>query len=78
MRGDQRTSVGLRRLPAVVGPVGRSAGRDGGQAMAEFAIVTAALLGGLAVMSFQILPDFIEALQIYLNGFYILLHLPIP
>ncbi len=46
--------------------------------MAEYAIVAAALMGGLATMSFQILPDFIEALQIYLNGYYFLLNLPIP
>lgn len=51
---------------------------ESGQAMAEFAIVTAALMGGLAVMTFQILPDFIEALQTYLDGFYLLLNLPIP
>ncbi len=51
---------------------------DKGQAMAEYAIVAAALMGGLGLMSFQILPDFIEALQTYLNGFYIYLNLPIP
>lgn len=54
--------------------------RDGqsGQAMAEYAILAAALLGGLMTMGFQVLPNFINALQSYLNGFYILLHLPIP
>jgi len=46
--------------------------------MAEYAIVTAALMGGMALMTFQILPDFIEAFQRYLNGFYLLLNLPIP
>jgi hypothetical protein len=51
---------------------------DDGQAMAEYAIVTAALMGGLTLMTFQILPDFIEAFQLYLNGFYLLLNLPIP
>lgn len=51
---------------------------DDGQAMAEYAIVTAGLMGGMALMTFQILPDFIEAFQIYLNGFYFLLNLPIP
>jgi hypothetical protein len=49
-----------------------------GQAMAEYAVVAAALMGGLAVMSFQILPDFIEALQVYLDGFYLMLNMPIP
>ncbi len=51
---------------------------DVGQAMAEYAIVAAALMGGMALMSFQVLPDFIEAFQRYLNGFYLLLNLPIP
>jgi hypothetical protein len=51
---------------------------EGGQAMAEYAIVTAALMGGMALMSFQVLPDFIEAFQHYLDGFYLLLNLPIP
>ena len=46
--------------------------------MAEYALVTAALMGGMALMTFQILPDFIEAYQQYLNGFYLLLNLPIP
>ena len=51
---------------------------ESGQAMAEFAIVAAALLGGLSVMSLPILPDFIEALLVYLDGFYLLLNIPIP
>jgi len=46
--------------------------------MAEYAIVAAALMGGLTLMTFQILPSFFEALQAYLNGFYFLLNLPIP
>ena len=49
-----------------------------GQAMAEYAIVVAALLGGLMVMGFSFLPEFIDALQRYYDGFYILLNLPIP
>jgi hypothetical protein len=52
--------------------------RDDGQAMAEYAIIAAALMGGLTVMTFQILPDFIEALQTYLDGFYVWLNLPFP
>ncbi len=46
--------------------------------MAEYAIVAAALMGGMALMTFQILPDCIEAFQRYLNGFYLLLNMPIP
>ena len=51
---------------------------DTGQAMAEYAIVAAALMGGMASMTFQVLPDFIEAYQRYLDGFYLLLNMPIP
>lgn len=49
-----------------------------GQAMVEYAIITAALLGGLLVMSYSIFPRFVQALQLYLDGFYIILNLPIP
>ena len=51
---------------------------QGGQAMVEYALVTAALMGGLGLMTYQVLPDFIEALQIYLNGYYFMLNVPIP
>jgi hypothetical protein len=46
--------------------------------MAEYAIITAALMGGMASVTFQVLPDFIVAYQRYLDGFYLLLNLPIP
>ena len=49
-----------------------------GQAMAEYAIITAALLGGLIVMSYSVFSSFVNALQLYLDGFYIVLNLPIP
>ena len=46
--------------------------------MAEYAIVVAALMGGLAYMGFNFLPEFIRALQRYYDSFYIMLNLPIP
>jgi|GEM_PF-5588149 hypothetical protein len=49
-----------------------------GQAMAEYAIVVAALMGGLTVMSFHLLPEMIRAFQLYYDGYYIILNLPIP
>ena len=49
-----------------------------GQAMVEYALIVAGLMGGLTVMTFSFLPDFINAFQAYFNGFYILLNLPIP
>ncbi len=51
---------------------------ESGQAMAEYAIVVAALMGGLITMGFSFLPDFIDALQSYYDSFYIMLNLPFP
>jgi Flp pilus assembly pilin Flp len=52
--------------------------RNEGQALAEYAILAAAIAGGLMTMGYQILPDFIEGLQRYLDGYYFMLNLPIP
>jgi Flp pilus assembly pilin Flp len=49
-----------------------------GQAMAEYAIVVAALLGVMVGVGFTFLPDFMHALQRYYDNFYIILNLPIP
>ena len=76
MRYTRAAKMSARR--ATEGTSCRGIRDEGGQAMAEFAIVTAALMGGLGLMSFEILPNFIEALQVYLDGFYLLLNLPIP
>ena len=46
--------------------------------MAEYAIVVAALMGGLVGLGFTFLPDFINAIQRYYDNFYIILNLPIP
>lgn len=57
---------------------GLPADSESGQAMAEYAIVVAALMGGLMTMGFSFLPDFINAFQQYYDSFYILLNLPFP
>mgnify|MGYP001548602498 CR=1 FL=1 len=56
----------------------RLRGDEAGQAMAEYAIVTAALMGGLLGMSFAFLPEFIRAFQAYYDSFYVILNLPFP
>ena len=64
----------------VAEPRRAASARDGesGQAMAEYAIVMAVLMGAMAGVGFTFLPDFINALQRYYDGYYILLNLPIP
>ena len=49
-----------------------------GQAMAEYAIVVACLMGGLAALGSTFVVDFINAIQKYYDNFYIILNLPIP
>jgi hypothetical protein len=51
---------------------------DSGQAMTEYVLVTAAILGVLVGAGWTVLPDFVDALQRYYDGFYVLLNLPIP
>ena len=51
---------------------------DSGQAMAEYAIVVAGVLGVFVGVGFTFMPDFIRALQMYYDSFYIMLNLPIP
>lgn len=53
-------------------------GDDSGQAMAEYAIVVAGVLGVFVGVGFTFMPDFIQALQMYYDSFYIMLNLPIP
>jgi hypothetical protein len=51
--------------------------RTRGQAMAETALLTTLLIGwGGAMMFF--FPDAANSLQIYIDGFYVMLSLPIP
>ncbi len=52
-----------------------------GQAAVEYAVMTASLLLTTALAAPFILkfaPDMINALQIYMNGFYFVLSLPFP
>ena len=49
-----------------------------GQAMAEYAIVVACLMGGLVGLGSTFVVDFINAIQRYYDNFYIILNLPIP
>jgi len=49
-----------------------------GQAMAEYAIVVACLMGGLLGLGSTFVVDFINAIQKYYDNFYIILNLPIP
>lgn len=56
----------------------RAVADPAGQAMAEYAIIVAALMGGLLLMSFNVLPEMIRAFQLYYDGYYIILNLPIP
>lgn len=55
-----------------------SFGDDSGQAMAEYAIVVAGLMGGLLYMGFQVIPEFIRAFQVYHDSYYFLLSMPFP
>ena len=48
-----------------------------GQAMVEYALILSALLSGILVGSTFIV-EFIEALQRYYDGYYMMLNLPIP
>jgi hypothetical protein len=48
------------------------------QAMTEYAIVTAALLGSMMVLGKYLVPDFIDAYQFYFDQLYFMLNLPIP
>ena len=56
----------------------RSLSDEAGQAITEYAIIVGGLLGVLVGVGFTFLPDFIQALQDYYNGFYIIISLPIP
>ena len=53
-------------------------GRDSAQAMTEYAIITAALLGTMMVLQKYLLPDMIDAYQAYYDQLYFMLNLPIP
>ncbi len=56
----------------------RARSDESGQALVEYAIIVAGLMGLLVGASFTFLPDFVRALQQYYDSFYIMLNLPIP
>ena len=51
---------------------------ESGQAMAEYAIVVAAVVSALIFAGFSFMPEFIRSLQRYYDSYYILINLPIP
>jgi hypothetical protein len=57
-------------------PFRRGARRTRGQQMAEFSLLSAALLvGGMSIMHFA--PDMLGAFTIYIRGFYVILGFPL-
>jgi hypothetical protein len=62
-------------------PEGRSIGGERGQALVEQGVLLATLLGGLAVGGVWLMkthPEMLNALDIYVRGFYFVLSLPFP
>ena len=51
---------------------------DSGQAMTEYALLTAALIFATGFVGLSILPRFIRAFQAYFDSYYVILNLPIP
>ena len=49
-----------------------------GQSIMSYAIITAAILGGLTTMSMYILPQMLEALDNFTGSLYFGINLPIP
>jgi hypothetical protein len=49
-----------------------------GQSMISYAVITAAILGGLTVMSMYILPQMLEALDNFTASLYFGINLPLP
>jgi len=51
---------------------------QGGQTMTEYSILMGVVGGGFAYTAIEFLPNFIDALQRYYDGFYVMLNLPFP
>ena len=49
-----------------------------GQSMMSYAIITAALLGGLTTMSMVIFPQMMDAMNSFTHSMYFSINLPIP
>jgi hypothetical protein len=53
-------------------------GRQGGQTLTEYSILMGLVGAGFAYTAIEFLPNFIDALQKYYDGFYAMLNLPFP
>lgn len=51
---------------------------DSGQAMVEYALIVSMVMAALVGVTFEFLPEFVNALQEYYDSYYIMLNLPIP
>ena len=51
---------------------------ESGQGIVEYSLVTGGIIAALAISGVFVIPYFMDALQIYLDGFYFILSLPIP
>lgn len=51
---------------------------EAGQAMVEYSIVAHLLIGAGGLMLLKFLPKLISTYQMYLDGFYFTLNLPLP
>ena len=51
---------------------------QGGQTLTEYSILMGLVGGGFAYTAIEFLPNFIDALQRYYDGFYAMLNLPFP
>ncbi len=51
---------------------------EGGQTLTEYSILLGVVGGGFAYTAIEFLPNFIDALQRYYDGFYVMLNLPFP
>ncbi|MBI5478710.1 MAG: hypothetical protein HY906_07645 [Deltaproteobacteria bacterium] len=50
----------------------------GGQTLTEYSILMGVVGGGFAYTAIEFLPNFIDALQRYYDGFYVMLNMPFP
>jgi len=51
---------------------------QGGQTLSEYSILMGVVGGGFAYTAIEFLPNFIDALQRYYDGFYVMLNMPFP
>jgi hypothetical protein len=65
----------VRRLRALAR---RLRAGEGGQTVTEYSILMGVVGAGFAYTAIEFLPNFINALQRYYDGFYVILGLPFP